>query len=952
MGHWGDRTGAPGGPTSALFDRVAPRLPVGWAWAESEWKVDMTGLECEGVDMEGWTYGMDFTWLLWPPQPGMGRAGLKSFVRRRRWVRRRVRIASLEGGQLPLAGREGEQSLVSPSTGLALRRGGLTLGGAGMRRAAGVTDHGSEVLQVNLSAKSAPDLSRGRYVDSSDEETEEEEEQQQEAAAARKVEKGGVEEGKEEKGSSNVGHGHGHHPLRHSLTSPVIQFGGEGGPVGKEGREAAAGAAASGEVSASTDRAAAAAAASGTADAAGENDKASVGGGRNEGEKARTVRYAAGVNQIGVRSAPTSGSGGIAWTVPAPAARAEAAAGIVSAAEEAAAAAEQREGSSPAAAATSSGTANARISNAAAGAGAAGEGISLTAAAGAATGCGVAPVGPDKAGDGVTSSRPAAVAEQQREGESTVVGIRAGAEGSVDSGAGPQGVEGGRAVKSSAADKPSDLVTAAAGVGASKQEGGSGAQRRAVADTPVIPAAAASSPAAAGSDGKASRGVGGVPESWSRENATELPSGAPGMAHASSAPVSSSLGAAQLPGSGPAAGGTAAGIAASTVAPTSSSMSSTQPSGAGQSIMGGHPKMDVYNSGDWVWATAGSRGHSTAGVEGQQAGSSSTRLSAGSNRAGAKGGQGSGPAPPVLGGVSVATEGDAAGLEGGSEAPQDTADGGGDGGGDPLGVVGSFGWTGVHPLADSSSRISVDAAAQVHAAAAVGSPASVASRRSASAPAAATAPAPAAPPAAARLAPAAASGEISPSSSVGSTAASAPASSSAGNTHRLRALQTPTWADSGSVSPNPSPLGPGHRNLQIDPNTHGFNDPAGRSPSGRVGDGHGSSRGVVTAAAVGADAAANEDAMAAAVSPREPAGRGVGSTGGSTGAPVRQTSLPRSSMNLGRRDSSAGGSSGALSPLSHGRQQQQQFQQQQRSSLSGGGSGTPNKRHLEEWPDW
>ena len=26
-----------------LFDRVAPKLPVGWTWKDQEWTVDMTG---------------------------------------------------------------------------------------------------------------------------------------------------------------------------------------------------------------------------------------------------------------------------------------------------------------------------------------------------------------------------------------------------------------------------------------------------------------------------------------------------------------------------------------------------------------------------------------------------------------------------------------------------------------------------------------------------------------------------------------------------------------------------------------------------------------------------------------------------------------------------------------------------------------------------------------------
>jgi hypothetical protein len=62
VGHWGDRWGRPGGPMSMLFEKVAPHLPDGWAWAEEEWRVDSTGAEEEGVDAEGWTYSIDFRW--------------------------------------------------------------------------------------------------------------------------------------------------------------------------------------------------------------------------------------------------------------------------------------------------------------------------------------------------------------------------------------------------------------------------------------------------------------------------------------------------------------------------------------------------------------------------------------------------------------------------------------------------------------------------------------------------------------------------------------------------------------------------------------------------------------------------------------------------------------------------------------------------------------------------
>ncbi|WIA28955.1 hypothetical protein OEZ86_011477 [Tetradesmus obliquus] len=106
VGHWGDRAGAPGGAMSMLFDRVAPKLPPGWGWRDAEWSVDMTGVEAEGCDADGWAYAMDFQWLAWPPEPQNGRAGIKSFVRRRRWVRTRVRLPP---GSYDAAGEEQQQ---------------------------------------------------------------------------------------------------------------------------------------------------------------------------------------------------------------------------------------------------------------------------------------------------------------------------------------------------------------------------------------------------------------------------------------------------------------------------------------------------------------------------------------------------------------------------------------------------------------------------------------------------------------------------------------------------------------------------------------------------------------------------------------------------------------------------------------------------------------------------
>jgi hypothetical protein len=44
----------------------------GWLWLEDDWAIDISGLQEGAVDEEGWTYGTDFNWVTWPPQPGAG----------------------------------------------------------------------------------------------------------------------------------------------------------------------------------------------------------------------------------------------------------------------------------------------------------------------------------------------------------------------------------------------------------------------------------------------------------------------------------------------------------------------------------------------------------------------------------------------------------------------------------------------------------------------------------------------------------------------------------------------------------------------------------------------------------------------------------------------------------------------------------------------------------------
>mmetsp|Transcript_32521 Transcript_32521/g.92225 ORF Transcript_32521/g.92225 Transcript_32521/m.92225 type:complete len:1170 (-) Transcript_32521:1244-4753(-) len=74
--------------SSMVFADVCPTLPDGYGWVDAEWTVDMSGQEDEAVDAEGWSYGIHWNKLTYPPQPGTGRRKGALFVRRRKWVRK------------------------------------------------------------------------------------------------------------------------------------------------------------------------------------------------------------------------------------------------------------------------------------------------------------------------------------------------------------------------------------------------------------------------------------------------------------------------------------------------------------------------------------------------------------------------------------------------------------------------------------------------------------------------------------------------------------------------------------------------------------------------------------------------------------------------------------------------------------------------------------------------
>ena len=85
---WSDRTGK---VSSMTFGKVVPPLPKGWRWV-SEWTIDRNRIEEKCIDSAGFSYGVDFWQLKYPPLPGSGRNGYSSFVRRRRWIRIRKKI--------------------------------------------------------------------------------------------------------------------------------------------------------------------------------------------------------------------------------------------------------------------------------------------------------------------------------------------------------------------------------------------------------------------------------------------------------------------------------------------------------------------------------------------------------------------------------------------------------------------------------------------------------------------------------------------------------------------------------------------------------------------------------------------------------------------------------------------------------------------------------------------
>ena len=93
------RTGVhgPGGATLGAYLAAARVvLPEGWAWL-GDWNVDASAIGGGSVDAQGWSYasGSDAGTFSYPFPEGGNMPGAMDYVRRRRWVRRRSKMAGL-----------------------------------------------------------------------------------------------------------------------------------------------------------------------------------------------------------------------------------------------------------------------------------------------------------------------------------------------------------------------------------------------------------------------------------------------------------------------------------------------------------------------------------------------------------------------------------------------------------------------------------------------------------------------------------------------------------------------------------------------------------------------------------------------------------------------------------------------------------------------------------------
>uniref|UniRef100_K3X852 Peroxin/Ferlin domain-containing protein n=1 Tax=Globisporangium ultimum (strain ATCC 200006 / CBS 805.95 / DAOM BR144) TaxID=431595 RepID=K3X852_GLOUD len=104
-------SGLHGTPSSQTREKVEPQLPVNWVWTSS-WEIDTESGNC---DSDGWTYAFDFTMMNHALKRNGGRKEPRStdYVRRRRWIRRRQRVARTNA--LPSTAKPLRRTRTAPS---------------------------------------------------------------------------------------------------------------------------------------------------------------------------------------------------------------------------------------------------------------------------------------------------------------------------------------------------------------------------------------------------------------------------------------------------------------------------------------------------------------------------------------------------------------------------------------------------------------------------------------------------------------------------------------------------------------------------------------------------------------------------------------------------------------------------------------------------------------------
>ena len=153
--HWSmnDPGQEPDSVCSQSINEVAPLPPPGWRWVEKAWHLDLSGVFSDSTDNDGWSYGLDFPWVVYPFVPGTGRKKMADFVRRRRWLRTRVPIfvqqeVKGESSSTAVAGEnEGNGGTTSKEDGAESRESGGSNSSSSSTGGGGV----AEALQQSIS---------------------------------------------------------------------------------------------------------------------------------------------------------------------------------------------------------------------------------------------------------------------------------------------------------------------------------------------------------------------------------------------------------------------------------------------------------------------------------------------------------------------------------------------------------------------------------------------------------------------------------------------------------------------------------------------------------------------------------------------------------------------------------------------------------------------------------